>query len=511
MVAHGCATLKTNTLESSTNIGLEEFTQLQHLIAKAAQDGVAAHVVERDLFRKLLELGYVLFATFLKLVGQGDLGETVKLNDGRTVTRLSELHCRRLLTVFGEFAVERYVYGTDEKQKIDFVSVDKRLQLPESEVSYLLQEWDQLLGIESAFNRTRDTIEQILRLKQSVDTLEGTNRQMAESSSAFRDSQPTPDSAEEGTLLIVTEDNKGIPMVRPVEEKPVGAHRKKGEKANKKQMACIGCVYSVDPMNRTAEELVKILFRDEDRPKLTPSTAKQKRYWSELSREIDGEKIRGQERVFEGMKREVALRRKPGQVLVHLSDGQVSLETDRNAYLPCDENTVDVLDLMHVIPRLWQAAYVFHMEGSEAAEEFVRDRLLRVLQGKVCTVVGGLRQMATKQKLPASKRKTLRSVCDFLERNRHRMKYGEYLSAGYPIATGVIEGACRHVIKDRMERAGMRWKVPGAQAMLHLRTIHANGDWDEFQEFRVERETKRLYPNDKVAKEEAVGHYAQVA
>ena len=151
------------------------------------------------------------------------------------------------------------------------------------------------------------------------------------------------------------------------------------------------------------------------------------------------------------------------------------------------------------------------MEGSEAAEEFVRDRLLRVLQGKVGKVVGGLRQMATKQKLPASKRKTLRSVCDFLERNRHRMKYGEYLSAGYPIATGVIEGACRHVIKDRMERAGMRWKVPGAQAMLHLRTIHANGDWDEFQEFRVERETKRLYPNDKVAKEEAVGHYAQVA
>jgi hypothetical protein len=509
MVAQGCPTLKPNTLESAS-IGYEEFLQLQQLVTKAAQDGVAAHVVERDLFCKILKLGYVLFAAFLKLTGPGDMGETVQLEDGRVVTRLSELHCRRLLTVFGAFSIERYVYGTDQKQRIEFIPVDTRLQLPASDVSYLLQEWDQLLGIESAFNRTREVIEQILRLKQSVDTLEGTNRQMAESSPAFRDSQPKPDPKEEGTLLVVTEDNKGIPMVRPVEEKPVGAHRKKGEKANKKQMACIGCVYTVDPLNRTPEELVRILFRDEDRPKLPPSTAKQKRYWAELSREIGGEKIRGQERVFEKMKAEVAMRRTAGQVLVHLSDGQKSLETDRNEYLPCDENTVDVLDLMHVLPRLWQAAYVFHAEGSEEAEEFMRDRLLRVLEGKVATVVSGLRQMATKHKLTVANRKTLHAACNFLAKNRHRMKYDEYLSSGYPIATGVIEGACRHVIKDRMERAGMRWKVLGAQAMLHLRTIHANGDWEKFQEFRVERETKQLYPHDKIVGE-AEWSFAQCA
>ena len=75
------------------------------------------------------------------------------------------------------------------------------------------------------------------------------------------------------------------------------------------------------------------------------------------------------------------------------------------------------------------------------------------------------------------------------------MHYDQYLQAGYPIATGVIEGACRHVIKDRMERAGMRWKVPGAQAMLHLRAISASGDWESFQQFRVNSENQRLYPN----------------
>jgi hypothetical protein len=80
-----------------------------------------------------------------------------------------------------------------------------------------------------------------------------------------------------------------------------------------------------------------------------------------------------------------------------------------------------------------------------------------------------------------------------MEKNLHRMKYDKYLRAGYPIATGVIEGACRHVIKDRMERAGMRWKVPGAEAMLELRAIHTNGDWDEFQNYRIDQENRRLY------------------
>ena len=149
--------------------------------------------------------------------------------------------------------------------------------MPQSELSYLLQEWDQLLGVEHAFGRVRDTLQTILRLKQSVDTLEHNNQQMAERAPAFRETQPPVDPAKEGKLLIVTEDNKGVPMVRPVEEKPVGAHRKKGEKANKKQMACIGCVYSVDLHARTAEELIATLFRDPDRSKQQPPQAKQKR------------------------------------------------------------------------------------------------------------------------------------------------------------------------------------------------------------------------------------------
>jgi hypothetical protein len=148
-------------------------------------------------------------------------------------------------------------------------------------------------------------------------------------------------------------------------------------------------------------------------------------------------------------------------MLVHLCDGQKSLETDRQDYLPTDANTVDILDLMHAIPRLWEAAHVFHSEGSKEASAFVRNRLHRVLSGDVAGVVHGLRYLGTVRGLKGANRQRLRKACNFLKANEHRMHYDEYLKAGYPIATGVIEGACRHVIKDRMERAGMRWKVPG--------------------------------------------------
>jgi hypothetical protein len=286
-------------------------------------------------------------------------------------------------------------------------------------------------------------------------------------------------------------------MVRPVEEKPAGAHRTKGEKANKKQMACIGCVYTVDRQARTAEQLVATLFRDPDRPKEQPPHAQNKRYWAELSRAIGEEYVRGQELVFLHLEAEVETRRQPGQWLIHLCDGQASLETDRQTYLPTDAHTLDILDLMHVLPRVWEAAHVFHAEASVEASAFVRDHLTRILHGEVGTVIANWRRKATVQGLTGAKEKNLRAVCAFLEKNKHRTHYDEYLRLGCPVATGVIEGACRHVIKDRMERAGMRWQVPGAQAMLNLRTIHTNGDWTAFQDFRIALESKELYPNTK--------------
>ena len=484
-----------SSVEKQVSALHQHLEKIEKKVRQAAKQGVPAHVLERDLFREVLDLGGRLFQSFLDLVGPGDFGPEVEGAEGRRWRRLAEPHPRRLLTVFGEFILRRRVYAQRERAKIEFAPTDQRLQLPEGELSYLLQEWDQLLGIDQAFGAVRNTMETILEVRQSVDTLERNNQQMAEAAPVFRQEQGPADPSQDKELLVATEDNKGIPMVRPVTEKPVGAHRVKGEKANKKQMACIGCVYSVARHVRTPEDLVKVLFRDEDRPQQQAPKATQKRYWAELSRCLDGEEIRGQDLVFAYLRDEIAARRRPGQVLINLCDGQRSLETDRQTYLPQDEQTVDILDLMHVLPRLWEVAHIFHPEGSEAASQFVRARLRQVLEGKVGRVIGGFRQMVQHHGLKNGLRKRLTTICEFLEKNKHRMRYDDYLRKGYPIATGVIEGACRHVIKDRMERAGMRWKVPGAQAMLHLRTIHTNGDWRAFQEFRIALETDCLYPH----------------
>ncbi len=107
----------------------------------------------------------------------------------------------------------------------------------------------------------------------------------------------------------------------------------------------------------------------------------------------------------------------------------------------------------------------------------------------------GLRALGTRQGLRGAKKRTLRQVCAYLWKNRERLRYDEYLAKGYPIASGVIEGACRHLVKDRMERAGMHWTAVGAQAMLELRSTYVNGDWETYQAHWIDRETRRLYPH----------------
>ena len=397
-------------LECNVEAASERFAGLERSISRAAREGTAAHVVELDLFRQVLALGAELFGEFLKLSGTGDKGPTATLDDGRTVKRL-EPRARRLVTVFGVFTFPRCAYGMREGQKIEWVPTDQRLQLPEGDVSYLLQNWGQMLDVEQSFGTVAGLLEEIFELDPSVDTLEKGSRHMAQAAPAFRAAQPAPDPEAEGELLVVSEDNKGVPMVRPMRSTPAGAagaagaHRKKGEKANKKQMATLGCVYTVDRQVRTAEELVAALFRDPDYERREPPEACQKRYWASLTRQVAGNIVRGQDEVFQQMADDIRSRRRPGQTLIHLSDGQHLLEDDRNKYLPRDCRTVDILDLLHVAPRLWKAAHLFHHEGSDEAAAFVRERMLRVLRGEAKGVVMGLRRMGTQRELRGRRRR----------------------------------------------------------------------------------------------------------
>jgi hypothetical protein len=476
--------------------------ELVDLLLSAQKEGKPVHNVEESVWDVLLRAGNQSMKAYFDSHGSGDLGPTVTLPSGVQVNRLEKLHTRQYVSIFGRFDLERVAYGTRENQAIAFVPLDNRLQLPESDFSYLLQDWDQELAVEEPFTKVNQTIQRMLRLKQHTDCLENMNRHMAEDTAAFRDALPAPAKAEEGQILVTTADCKGVVIRGQGTPTVCGGERVGGVRANQKRMAAVGAVYTIDPYVRTADEVVAALFRD---PNYTPPPRPQpchKHVWAVLPQGRD-KANRGIDLIYDWLLQESALRNpQQQQPTVHLGDGQEALWQARAEYLP-DKNTTDILDLLHVTPRLWKAAKLFHGERSPLVVPFVRQRVTQVLQGKVETVVRGLRRLAVERKLSSAKKKSLATICRYLYKNRQRMRYDEYLAKGYPIASGVIEGACRHLVKDRMERAGMHWTIEGAQAMLNVRSVHVSGQWAAFQHFRIERAAKRLYPHRQLVAGEA--------
>lgn len=472
---------------------LKAQAQLDQLIAsvhRAVELSSRIDQVERDLFAQLLDLGLTLLNLFVAQHGNGDLGATARTDEGRALQRLPLRHDRRYVAIFGELTISRVVYGTREGQKIDLAPLDQTLGLPGGDFSYVVQDWVQRFCLKGSFAEAAESLQTLLRHRLGVHTLERMSQQMADSVVPFREAIEPPPAAEEGPILVVTADGKGVPMRRPPQDGPRSHHRRtKGEKANKKQMACVGAVYSIKPFVRTADDILDEVIRHEkikDRPE--PA---HKHVWAEMSRDVDGEPTGAKDAIFCALFQDLNLRNAGhDRPVVCLMDGERALWETQRVYF---SEAVGILDLFHVMERLWTAAHCFHAEGSDEAEEFVADRLRGLLEGRVGHVIGGLRQRLTKHQLTGSRRKTLNAVITYLENNREHMRYDVYLKAGYPIGSGVAEGACRHLVKDRMEQTGMRWTVSGAQAMLHLRATYLNDQWEDFIEDRIEREQTRLY------------------
>jgi hypothetical protein len=469
----------------------QQFDALRDFVQQAARDGQRIDSVEREVFRQLLGLGHTLLSAFVAAHGDGDLGPQAETPEGRTVRRLPERHDRRYLSIFGELTIDRVAYGTREGQKIERVPLDERLALPEGDFSYVLEDWGQRLCLKGSFAEAGQSLEMLLGLSVGVRALEQMNKVVAGHAPSFQDSLEPPPPSEEGPLMVITADGKGVPMRRPPQDEPRPHHRRtKGEKANKKQMACVGAVYSIEPFVRKAEDIIDEVLRDKKaRQRPEPQ---HKHVWAEMTREVEGEPpVTAKEGLFCRLTDELTARNiGHDRPAVCLMDGERALWDAQRVYFP---DAVGILDLFHVLERLWAVAHCFHKEGSDEAKGFVEQRLRDLLQGRVGYVIGGLRRRLKAEKLSGQRRKVVRSALEYLGNNKAHMRYDEYLAAGYPIGSGVAEGACRHLVKDRMEQTGMRWTVEGAQAMLHVRALYLNNQWEEFHEHRVEREQARLY------------------
>lgn len=477
---------------------------LAGFVRQAVAEGASLDVLERGALGYALKMGHAAVKMFLEAQGDGDLGASVTTAEGTVLYRSGTAMPRPLRTIFGEHSFEAYVYAQGSKGKIQLRPIDARINLPEGKASYLLQEFSQLFCVEKAFGVGAKQFEKVFQQRLSVQALEDINRAMGAQADRFLDDLASAPVAAEGAILVATADGKGVPLVQAAAQQvPVFDEK---ERPGNRRMATLGCVYSVDPHGRTPEQIVAALFRDktvsqpENRPQ--PQGKRYRGYFAQPAQQ-DEDAVPSAYRTWAWLAEEVSTRRQPGQVVVRLMDGQPSLwdaadacldefvEDLRQAGEP--EVLVDILDIIHVSSYVWKAAKAFHGH-KEHQEAFAQERLLRILRGEVSGVITGLRRMASQRNLQGQALKDVTKTCNYFEKNAERMRYDEYLRAGYPIASGVIEGACRHVIKDRMEQGGMRWTLAGAEAMLNVRAVCACSAWDDFGSWRQAEATLRVHP-----------------
>jgi hypothetical protein len=480
----------------------EEFQKIEETIRQATIQGKRIDVVEENLWDQMLSLGRLMLTSFVAGQGTGDLGPTLEY-EGRLLKQLDQLHAKPYMSVFGALPpIKRTVYGTRETQKHELIPLDARLGLPESDYSYLLQQWS--FCVKCSHKDAQSDLAQILRLRPSIRVLEDMNVSMSKDVEGFRSSRPTPSHDQEGEILVVTGDCKGVRIRgdKPLEEGANNHARKRGPRPGTKREACVGSVYSIDRFVRTTEDVVDDVIRKQraqDRP-----IPQNKVLRAELTHDVNGVEINGKDVIFEWFGEQIETRHtSPSQELVCVMDGAPTLWKKLQALMKrMGVTIVCILDLFHVMDYLWEVARCVHGSDDQAAEAFVTDRLRRILNGDVGRVIGGLRQMIAKdkekdrdkRKFNSTQRKTLNKVIGYFDRKKKFMRYDEYLANGYPIGSGVVEGACGHVVKDRMEGSGMRWSVPGAQAMLDLRCVYLNENWNDFHDYRIKERIRNMYP-----------------
>jgi len=460
--------------------------EIKDYVKSCAKESVEAHKVEKEIFTRILKLGYEALGWYLDSQGNGDVGATIEIDEKR-LKRSEERHDRVYQTIFGVYKISRYVYAVREKQKTEVMPLDAKLNLPENDYSYVLQDISQMLAVEIPFGQVKKMLDKILSINTSVDTLERINRKMSKSVPDYRENQSAPKKENEGKILVVVRHNR--------DKARIYDHRsKRGPKPDRKKMATVGTVYSVEPFKRTPVEVADALFcqpSDKHNKRSRPSPLN-KRVFPCLTSDYQKEN-KATDIVFNWMANQVKDRRfgtRKQHILI--MDGQPSLWKAGENYLP--HSRIEILDLLHVTPKLWEAASIFCPRIQNEKIKFLYHRVLLILQGKVSSVIRGFRRMTSLRNLSSDKQKQVEKICSYLYKNRYRMQYDDYLAKGFPIATGVVEGACLHYIKDRMERTGARWTISGAQAMLEMRATYLNNDWDIFQSYRILKERQKLYP-----------------
>jgi len=410
--------------------------------------------------------------------------------DGLERRRVEARRSRKLQSVHGEVTVERLAYrqrGADDLHVADAV-----LNLPAEKHSHGLRHLAAIESCRGSFDSAVDAIERATGTHVPKRQVEILTTRAAEDIDDFYATRKGV-KATKGDVIVLSADGKGIVMRPDALREPTARAAAKtdnklqtrlsrGEKRNRKRMAEVGAVYTITPAVRSPSD---IIAAGEDR--LPGPIARDK--WLTASVEVSTAEVITS--VFdEAQRRDPRLLRQ----WVALVDGNahqiecIETEAERR-----EVDVTIVVDFVHVLEYLWKAAWSFFPEASPDAEAWVGEQATAVLEGRSTIVAAAIRRKATANKLSDDKRKGADTCADYLLAKAPYLDYSTALSEGWPIATGIIEGACRHLVKDRMDITGARWGLEGAEVVLKLRATISNGDFDEYWTFHLEREHQRVH------------------
>jgi hypothetical protein len=457
-----------------------EFQNLLAYVSGPEARSQTAYCVELTLFRRLLALGAALLRLFLVTRAAVRPAEPVTAPDG---TRLTD-HDQRPTTdysVVGNVRFWRHSFTSLGHEGL--CPVDAELSWPARCYSDLLREWAVYGTTDESYRESQTVLERILGLSLSVQALETCVTEAGADVTTFYE-QPVDPTAPvpSGTILVVQADGKGVPMVQPSPQTPP-VHLGKGQKRGKKKEAVVTGLYTIAPYPRTPQEVVAALLQEPGGP---APAARPRPEGKERRATLEGKAV-----AMSRLVQRVAQRDGPSiQQRVALTDGAEALQQQVGTHLP--EYTL-ILAVIHATEYLWDTANALLGETHPQRLAWVRAYLEPLLAGQNDAVITALEAEAKDPTCTVTQQQAVRRTVGYYRRNQPYMHDDAYLAPGWPIGTGVVEGACGHLVKDRMEPAGMRWTTGGAQAVLDLRAVRLNGHWEAYWQFHRQQHHQRLY------------------
>lgn len=461
----------------------DECEQMIHFVTGEPARLATADQIERGLFKLLIRLGAKLLTLFFVMRAQHCSRETLQTADGQGLYYQRETK-RDYFSIFGKVAFWRpYFYKTGVGGQNP---LDAELSLGAECYSDLVREVSEYLGVYTVYHKTADILERLLGLRLSTRGLKENIAADAAAVEAYYAQKPPPAPTTEAAILVLQADGKGVPLILETPAVPQ-VRLGPGEKRGHKKEAVVTTVYTIAAAPRTPQAVVASFFGQTQAP-IAPQAEpprpvpQNKHVWATLD---------GKDAALSRLAKQVALRQ--GSHIQHhvaLCDGCEALQSRIANHFP---NFTQVLDFIHADEYLWDVANSLFGEPNAPRTAWMIKHTLQMLSGQTGQLIADFRQLAQEAPTTATQRAQLVKAANYFERNLAYMDYPTYLARGWPIASGVIEGACRHFVKDRCELSGMRWSQEGAENLLHLRAAAENDDWEAYHDFRKRQRHARLY------------------